>query len=230
LLVLFGFRYRSAYYLLPLIPILALMVAELFARLHRFRGPILAALLVSVAVKTISAAPVWGIAAGRESHRAVAPALDRYCEQHRDNGLIIVGPDDQFYASTLPLAQLRYALLTPPSPAGAPRPWMDFDWLGISASAMEFDHLNAVRPIFRRRLAEFNLDSDEALATVIRIESLPGLARLIEGHPEVDFWVPRDLLPTLNVTIPHQVEFSASGVFLLARQSGGFHGGWPCHL
>src|SRR5262249_43438879 len=97
LLLLFGFRYRSAYYLLPLVPVLALMAAELFAQLPRFRGPILAALLVSVAVKTISAAPVWGISAGRESHRAVASALDRYCQQHRDNGLIIVGPDDQFY-------------------------------------------------------------------------------------------------------------------------------------
>src|SRR5215472_10381669 len=41
LALLFGFRYRSAYYLLPLIPVLALMAAEVFAQLHRFRGPIL---------------------------------------------------------------------------------------------------------------------------------------------------------------------------------------------
>jgi len=217
LAVLFGFRYRSAYYLLPLLPVLALMAAEFIAAFPRMRGAVLAALIACAVIKTVSAAPVWGIDAGRESHRPIAPSLDRYCAKHRGNDLIIVGQEDQFYASDLPLPRVRYCIFAPQPAPGAP---LDFAWLGISVSAAEFDHLDALRPVFRQRLTEFNLPSDAPVGTVIRAASLGEVAGLIEKHPGSDFWIPAEMLRGLNLQIPQQIELSgAGGVFLLARQS-----------
>jgi hypothetical protein len=229
--VLFGFRYRSAYYLLPLLPVLGWMAAEGLHALHRFQAPVLAGVLACAVIKTVSASPLWGISAGRETHVAMAPALESYCGQHRANGLILVGADDQFYASDLPLARVRYCLLMPPPPAGAVPPPLDFARLGISLSVSEFDHIDMLRPIFRARLADFDLPSDGALGTVIRAGSLGEIAHLIEAHPQTDFWIPAALLRTLNVRIPQTVQLTGSGgVLLLGSPARPFQPERPCHL
>jgi hypothetical protein len=108
---------------------------------------------------------------------------------------------------------------------------MDFAWLGISLSVPEFDRHDALRPLFRERLAQFDLASDTAIGTVIRAESPAEVAHLIETHPESDFWVPSDFLRSLAVKIPHQVELTNSGgVFLLARESAFYPTDRACHL
>jgi hypothetical protein len=228
---LFGFRYRAAYYLLPLVPVLTWLASELLASLQRVRVPAFALLILVAIIKTASAEAAWGIDAGVELHRQVAPALERYCDKHRANDLIVVGDDDLFYASALPLARVRYCLLTPHETSGSVHPAMDFAWLGISLSVPEFDQYDRVRPLFRERLAQFDLPSDRAIGSVIRAESPAQVAHLIEAHPESDFWVPSDFLRSLAVTIPHQVELTNSGgVFLLARETAFHQTDRACHL
>jgi hypothetical protein len=230
-IALFGFRYRAAYYLLPLVPVLAWLASELLASLQRVRVPAFAVLILCAVIKTASAEAAWGIDAGAELHRPVAPALERYCDKHRANDLILVGEDDLFYASALPLSHVRYCLLTPHAASGPVHPALDFVWLGISLSVAEFDQYDTLRPVFRQRLAQFDLPSDSAIGTVIRAESPAEVAHLIEAHPESDFWVPSDFLRSLAVKIPHQVELTNSGgVLLLARESAFYRTDRACHL
>jgi hypothetical protein len=230
-LVLFGFRYRSGYYLLPLLPVLAVMAASLLARASRIpRLPVLAGLLACLVAKVSSGSQVWGIPTA-PSHVAIARPLERYCEKHRSNGLVVVGSDDQFYASDLPLAGLRYCLLESPRPSGARRPPLDFAWLGINVSVPEFQQLPGLLPVYRERLAAFDLPSDAPVGTVISARSPEEIGELITSHPELDFWLSAAMLRGLAVTVPQDVELASSGgVFLLARQSGTFPVARSCRL
>ncbi len=45
--------------------------------------------------------------------RAAGPALDNYSHLRRTNELLIVSPDDEFYASVVDLPKVRYVYLTP---------------------------------------------------------------------------------------------------------------------
>ena len=90
---LFAFRFRSGSYVLPLIPPLAVLAAELLAMLpRRGRAPALAALVACTVVKVVSGSPVWAIPAGWASQLPEAAGLESYCEQHRNNDLILVEP------------------------------------------------------------------------------------------------------------------------------------------
>jgi hypothetical protein len=232
LAALLGFRYRSAYYLLPLIPALAMMAAELFQFAGaRVRALALAALAVCAVFKTASASPVWGVPAGTATERAAAPALERYCDGHRGNGLVLVEPDDEFLASVLPIARVRYCLLDSRAPSEAARPPLDFAWLGVSVSADQFNRMADWLPVFRDRLASFGLPSDAPVATVIRARSLEEIAQAIEAHPETDFSLPRGLLRSLRIASPHRVVEGGLGrVFLLSPSGGSYEGSRPCRL
>jgi hypothetical protein len=229
---LFAFRYRSGYYVLPLIPPLAALAAELLALLpRRGRAPALAALVACTVVKLVSGSPVWGIPAGVASQRPAAAALESYCEQHRGNDLILVDSDDEFYASDLPLPRVRYCWRTPEPPSGTPGPPLDFGWLGISTTVPQFNRMEIWRPIFRGRLERFNLPSDAAVATVILPCSPAEVKLLIEAHPEADFSLPETLLRGLGVTSPHRIAPAGAGrVFLLAPASGMYRATRPCRL
>jgi hypothetical protein len=162
--------------------------------------------------------------------RAVAPALERYCGQHRTNELIIVGGDDQFYAADLPIARLRYSWIQKPR-AAAPKPPLNFAWLGINVTVPEFNRLDALVPTWRQRLADFGLPSDAPVATVISAASTAEIRGLIAAHPQTDFWIPNGLLGGIDLVSPHKVEpAGGNGVFLLAPQSGTFATSRPCHL
>lgn len=228
---LLSFRYQSAYYVLPLLPMFAIMAAQVFTRMPvRFQGLLAAALLACIAIKTVSPAELWGIPAGRATERPVAPSLDRYCAQHRSNDLIMILADDQFYASDLPLARLRYCLLDK-RPSGPPRPPLDFAWLGINATVPEFNHFDSQLPIWRSRLAQFGLPSGAPVATVISAASANEIRDLIAAHPQSDFWIPASLLRSFDLVLAHQVvPAGGNGVFLLARQSSFFASNRPCHL
>jgi Dolichyl-phosphate-mannose-protein mannosyltransferase len=234
-----AFRYQAAYYILPLLPMLAIMAAAGFASVGskrcpplRLQGALVGVLLASAAIKTASAAEPWGIPAGTISERPVTPSLDRYCAQHRANDLIIITGDDQFYASDLPLAHLRYCWLDKEvKEAAAPQQPLDFAWLGISVTVPQFQRLDSLLPVWRERLADFGLASDAPVATSIFAESLEDIRSLIDTHPQSDFWIPAPLLRSLNLAPPHQlVPSGGDGVFLLARHSSFFATGRPCHL
>ena len=229
--MLFGFRYRSAYYLLPLIPVLAVMSAQLLGRTSRMaRAPALVILMLCTIAKGVFAGQTWGIPL-RASNLAMARPLDRYCEERRNNGLILVGAADQSYAADLPLARLRYCLLERPQYSAGRRPPLDFAWLGITVSVADFQKLPSLLPTFRERLAAFDLPSDAAVSTVISAQSPDEISQLISSHPDTDFWVPDGLLRGVDTVIPHEVKpTSAGGVFLLARHTGHFDPPRSCHL
>jgi hypothetical protein len=233
LVALFGFRYRSGYYLLPLIPALAVLSAELLHALPRlWRGAALAALLACLVAKAVSPSSVWGIPAGVASQAPEARGLETYCDQHRGNGLILINSADRFYASDLPLARTRYCWISGQAPSGASRLPLDFAWLGISLPVPQFDRLNELLPVFRTRLKAFDLPSDAAVGTVILADSPGQVAHLIERHPEADFSLPETLLRDMRISSPHQLVPAQGGrVFLLSPISAPqYHPLRPCRL
>jgi hypothetical protein len=229
---LFAFRFRSGSYVLPLIPPLAVLSAELLAMLpRRGRAPALAALVVCAVVKAVSGSPVWAIPAGRAAQLPEVAGLESYCARHRSNDLILVEPHDEFYSSDLPLARVRYCWMAPERPGGTQRPPLDFGWLGISTTVSQYNQLETWRPIFRSRLEFFNLPSDAAVATAIWPHSPAEVKCLIEAHPEADFSLPETLLLGLGVTSAHRIVPAGSGrVFLLAPASGMYLATRPCRL
>lgn len=231
ILALFGFRYRSGYYLLPLIPVLAVFGGILLGALRpRPRMAALALVAACTVIKAVSGSPLWGLPVGTASQLPVARGLREYCARHRGNGLIVVGLDDQFYASDLPLARVRYCLLAPAQPP-APRPPMDFERLGIVVSVAQFNDLSRWLPAFRTELARFDMPSDAAVATVVLAHNGQELAELIATHPELDFLIGRPLLQGLPVTSSHRIEEAGGDhVFLLARNGSVSSSGWSCAL
>jgi hypothetical protein len=231
MIALFAFRYRSAYYPLPLIPSLAALSGWTLGELsHAKQWAALVFLLVCAAIKSSSASPVWNIPLGSGIELPAAPALDRYCESHRANELILIDPDDQFYASVLSLERVRYVFTMAPA-AHARRPPIDFNWLGISVTVAQFASMETWRPIFRARLESFQLPSGQAIATVICAHSTGELVALIQAHPESDFSIPESLLRELPVEGIHKVAPAGPGrVFLLARSSATHTPGRPCRL
>jgi Dolichyl-phosphate-mannose-protein mannosyltransferase len=229
-LALFAFRYRSAYYVLPLLPALAILAAEGFAVMPaRLRAILLATVLACAIVKTAYPAATWGIPAALERPPAIATSLEAYCGQHRAVDLILIASDDQFFASDLPLHHVRYCLLQRPSPATA-RPPLDFAALGITVTVPEFNRTGELLPVWRERLARFGLPSTEPVATVITASSTAKIQDLIAAHPEADFWIPGSILRRLNLLLAHRVQPAAEGVFLLAPHAAYFTPGRPCHL
>ena len=186
----FVWQYRNAAYLLPLVPALALLGASygpLVSRTSAKGVVVLAAALV--ASKAITPGAPWGISFGGGTVQPLVPVLQEYCERSRSNELIVVGVDDDLYASALPLPRLRYALVGAPSPAAGPYS-MDFAGMGIVVTADQFDHLPQWLPAFRERLRQWGLDSTRPVATLIRIPSEAELAEVVRAHPDSDFLLP----------------------------------------
>jgi hypothetical protein len=228
LLALLAFRYRSAYYLLPLIPALAFATARSFAQLSpRAQSTVLVLLVVCCTVKASSSSPVWGIPVGQSSERAAAPALERYCGLERGNGLIVVDPNDEFYASALPIAQVRYVLMQGLPPA----PPIDFAWLGIWMPAAQFTRFEEWRPLYRARLRAFAVNSDRAVGTVIWARTPGDIARIVETHPESDFSLPARMAWSLGSMSAHTTLPERAGrVFLLSKMKSHYAEARACHL
>ena len=90
--------------------------------------------------KAMMPATPWGMSFARGTVQPVAPIVSTYCQQERANELIIVGMDDDLYATVLPLPRLRYALEGAP-PAEGPYA-MGFAQMGIVLTAPQFNHLD----------------------------------------------------------------------------------------
>jgi hypothetical protein len=230
ILGLFAFRYRSAYYVLPLLPALAILAAEAFAAMPaRVRTIPIAAVLAFAILKTAHPAATWGIPATIEKPPAIATSLETYCEQDRAADLILIASDDQFFASDLPLHHLRYCLLQKVH-AAPQRPPLDFAALGITVTVPEFNRLDTLLPTWRSRLADFGLPSTEPVGTVITARSIADIRDLVAAHPEADFWLSASMLHRLGLTLVHRVQPAAAGAFLLAPQAAYFTPVRPCHL
>src|SRR5579875_868121 len=230
LLALFAFRYRSAYYVLPLLPALAVLAGEAFAAVPaRIQMVLATAVLACTVVKTAYPAATWGIPAAIEQPPPINTALESYCSQHRAADLILIASDDQLFASVLPLYHLRYCLLAKP-PSGTAHPPLDFAALGISVTVPEFNRLPELLPLWRARLAGFGLPSTAPVGTVITAGSMAEVQDLIAAHPDVDFWIPASILRGLSLTLVHRLEPAAGGFFLLAPDAATFTPARPCRL
>ena len=227
LLALFAFRHRSANYLLPLLPALAFAAAQALAMLSRRTQSMLAVLLLaSGVVKVVSNSPVWSLPVNVPSARAAAPVLERYCHLRRGNGLIIIDPDDEFYASVLSIPRLRYALLGDQPPP----PDFDFGSLGIWMPASQFAHLDQWLPVYEPRLNSFGLHSTAAIPTVIWTPPNE-MNGMIAAHPESDFLLPAHFARSMNSTAEWTMAPANEGrVFLLSRMGLPYSGTSCCGL
>jgi hypothetical protein len=209
-----AWQYRNAAYLLPLTPALALLAAAWgpFSRPRNGRW-MLAAMAAFFFLKVSVPDAPWGLNFQPGSVQPTAPALASYCTQARGNPLIVVDLADDLFASTLPLARLRYAaLVSVPVPSG---PYaMPFDALGITVTADQFNNLAALTPTFRARLREWSLDSAAPIATLVTVRTAAELGTLAAAHPDTDFLVPSAYRAALEAA-PQEVSVAAPGFFFL---------------
>jgi hypothetical protein len=217
----FGWQYRNISYLLPMLPALAILATAYGPLFSKRRAPWMLA-LVTAAFGAKAAAPAapWGLSFQRGTVQADSPLLSDYCQRARGNELILVGMDDDLYASTLPLAKLRYCLVGA-NLAGGPYA-MSFDRMGIILTAAQFDSLDQWEPVFRQRLREWGLDSGEPIGTLILAGSPEELARTIRAHPSSDFLLPERYRAAVEQAAQagHQlIEASEGHVFLLSREA-----------
>ncbi|HWC95313.1 MAG TPA: hypothetical protein VG456_01150, partial [Candidatus Sulfopaludibacter sp.] len=179
-------QYRNASYLLPLIPALAILAAS-FGPFANLRPSWWMMALVGAAFVLKMGAPTSpaGISFAAGTVQPLARSLSNYCRRARGNELVIVGMDDDLYASTLPLARLRYSLLQERPPET--RIGMDFESMGIILTAAQFNNLPSLEPEYRRQLHQWGIDSDEPIGTLITVRSVEELSAIVRAHPESDF-------------------------------------------
>jgi len=176
------FGTRAAYYLLPLLPAMAL-ASVCFSPL--FRGwaawVTCAALIVAFCLTAdYKARSVPG-----------AAALVDYAEHEPTNELLIVSPDDEFYASVINLPKVRYVYVSPLDPTKTSE---FFYRLGMIVSGDEFCALPRLMPVYEQRLHAWKLPEDlHPEATLIDSGSVSKLAELIRCSPDRDFMIPEQL-------------------------------------
>lgn len=186
-LIVFGmaflWSYRNVTYLAPAIPALAILGAG-FLR-WRWSGIAIAAIF---AVKLAFPAQPWGIELRPGILHPSIALLDDYAQQQRNRELILVNPFEGFYSAVLPVPKVRYVFI---SPDGVPpQPPLDLHHLGILVNGEEFAMLDRLTPIWRERLREWGIDSDEPIAVGIVARSQEQVDRLIASRPQADFLLP----------------------------------------
>jgi len=226
----FGWQYRNATYLLPLFPALAI-AATVYGPFANMRPAwwMLPLAGAAIALKLIAPDAPWGIPY-QPAHVPVAPALSAYCERGRGNELIEVDPEDELYATALPLPAIRYAWQGAPPQGGLYS--LDFSGMGIILTPDQFDHLDSWTPRFRPKLQEWGLNSGIAIGSVIFYSTPEQVAEMIRAHPQSDFFLPDKYLPLAGQGDTHQVvPAGADHFFLLSRQSiGAGVRKWTCRL
>jgi 4-amino-4-deoxy-L-arabinose transferase-like glycosyltransferase len=175
--------YRNVTYLAPAVPALAIASAGLL----RWRWAVVPAALVLL-VKVAFPGQPWGIELRPGILHPSIAMLDEYVQMRRGRELILVEPFEGFYSATLPLPKVRYVFV---APGGVPpQPPLDLHYLGILVNSEEFAQVDRLTPLWRARLREWGLDSDEPIATGIVARSKEDLDRLIASRPQADFLLP----------------------------------------
>jgi hypothetical protein len=176
--------YRNVTYLAPAIPALAIASAGLL----RWRWAVVPVALVLL-VKVAFPGQPWGIELRPGIlHQPSIPLLDRYAQMQRRRELILVEPFEGFYSATLPLPKVRYVFI---APGGVPpQPPLDLHSLGILVNSEEFAQLDRLTPVWRERLREWGIDSDEPIATGIVARSQGDVDRLVASRSQADFVLP----------------------------------------
>lgn len=223
-------QYRNVSYLLPLLPALAIVGAG-FGPFASMRPAWWALALVAAAGLMKAGAPTSpaGLSFAAGTVQPLAPVLSSYCERRRGNELIVAGMDDDLYASTLPLARLRYAVMQTPAENAAYA--MDFASMGIIVTAGQFDDLAHWTPVFRDRLRQWGVDSDTPIGTLIVARSVEELGAVIRSHPDSDFLLPNRYRAAADATGHVLLDATPDHFLLLARNSKGAGAApWSCGL
>lgn len=182
------FGSRAAYYLLPLLPALALM-STAFSPVFRGRlaWPACVLLVAFLCLKLWTSDSIWTLNYGPKNVPG-AVALDSYARLNRGNELVIVSPDDEFYASVLNLPKIRYAYLTPLDPTKTSAFFFN---LGMILSAEQFCSLDRLMPNYEQRLRAWNLPARlHPEGTLIDAGAILQLPALIHCSPDRDFMIP----------------------------------------
>jgi len=215
------FQYRNLPYLLQLIPPLCLVAGGYNPLRSVMRGKIMvAALAAAFCVKVMSGAPAWAVSYSAPPPLASADGLRWYTGLSRSNELIAVNTDDEFSASVMPLAKVRYVFIDPTGVTLRYAP--QYGFLGIIVTAAQFEELDRLEPVFRKRLLEWGLDSVEPVATVVVTDSAAEVVGMVAAHPRSDFYLPAELREKIQgrIEMTHRVEPLATGrLFLLALDS-----------
>jgi hypothetical protein len=146
--------------------------------------------------------------------------LSEYCSRGRANELVLVEPDDELYASVLPLPRARYYQIGRVPVSG---PYgMDFAYMGLILDAAQFDDPARWLPVFRRHLQEWGMATTRPIGTMIVGATVEDLARNIRNHPATDFFLPeryRDAVAPSAALAHDIVPMSPARFFLLARET-----------
>ncbi len=174
------FQYHNIAYWVPLVPALALAAAAIPWERNVW--------LKAAAIALCAASAAW-ITQSNFAPEAVPTAaqLRAYCHQPGAE-LIIVDPDDQFYATLLPLPLVRYAFFD--AGQAADRAPLDFQARKILVRPEEFTR----QPL--------------PVATAILYRNPQEVAALVLAHPEIDFLLPATLAPG---DAPHRREAGVNG-------------------
>lgn len=156
-----AYQYRNIAYLMPLVPALVVLAGR---RLPWFA---LVAML--------------GWPSREPAMTPVTQVLRSYCEMGRTNELALVSTSDEFHATVLPLARVRYVFIAPPPEYGSAM--LDFRALGITQTVEDF--LTGKPP--REKLRDWGLPNDKALGTVLLAADADEVARLVAERPGWDF-------------------------------------------
>jgi hypothetical protein len=227
------FQYRNLSYTLPLIPALAIL-ATAYGSYTAGRRAVWVLVFAGAVFAGKAAWPStpWGISFHRGTIQAVAPLVSDYCARGRFHELILVGMDDDLYASALPLPKLRYSLVGA-SVAGG-KYGMPFDSMGIVLTAAQFNDPARWTPVFRQRLSEWGIDSAEPIGTLITPASPEELAQMIRAHPDSDFLAPARYRNAVEAAARanHEIVEAPEHFFLLSRQGTGQTASpaWSCRL
>src|ERR1700722_4665274 len=181
------FGTRAAYYLLPLLPVLVLMSVGFSPLL---RGRLAWVACGGLAVVFLAGGPLRSVDYAAKSVPS-ASALDSYSRLRRANELLIVSPDDEFYASVVDLPRVRYVYLTP---LDATKTSEFFFRLGMILNSDEFCSLPRLMPVYEQRLGAWQLPSSlHPEGTLIAGGATSRLADIIRCSPDRDFMIPEDL-------------------------------------
>jgi len=211
----FVWQYRNVAYLLPAIPAMAILAGAYgpFAT-GRAAKWMLVFPLAAFAGKAAFPRMPWSISF-EPTTQAVAPLLSSYCERGRGNELIVVDVVDDIYAATLPLTQLRYAVVGGGPEAGSYG--MPFREMGIAVTTAEFGEIARLEPMYRDRLRQWGIDSSKPIATLIVAPTQQDLAELVRDHPMVDFVMPDRYRAAAGAS--HEVVGAGGYLLLLAKSA-----------
>ena len=216
-----AFSNRSTYYVLPVVPALALLSAR-FSPLVRGRRTAWLATGILLAVFCVKAGVpdrVWGLDFRQGTTVRAASALDAYARLNRANELVVVSPDDQLYSSVIDLPKVRYAWIAPSIDYfDTPR---FLYWLGIIVTADELCR-PVNDPLYAQRLRAWGAPDSSAMATVAMARSGRELADAIRCSPQRDFFLPDDmesLAREAGLPAHRLVRLGAERFFLLATDS-----------